>query len=222
MFTIPNIITLLNLLAGSIGIVLVIRGDAAGGAIWVWIAVFFDYLDGMIARLTNTHSDIGKDLDSLADVVSFGVLPGMVIFRMMEPIAPFEFAEYLAFLIPAFSALRLAKFNNDTRQADTFFGLPTPSNALFLTALPFLNFGFLDNYWILLGIELSFCYMLISELRMFAMKFKDLSFGRNKWKYLAVVLTLIMLVVFRVKAIPFVILGYILVSFTINIQGRRA
>ena len=220
MFSIPNIITLLNLIAGCIGIVLVLSGSPSDGILWVCIAVFFDYFDGFAARKMNIISSIGKELDSLADMVSFGVLPGIVMYKLLLPLEPFEYAAYFAFLIPAFSALRLSKFNTDERQSDTFYGLPTPSNALFLTSLPYLTWSVLDNFWVILGIIVCFSYLLISDLRMFALKFTNFSFATNKWKYLAMVVGIILVIVLQVKGISLAIGGYILISLIIHF-GRK-
>ncbi len=221
MFSIPNILTLLNLVSGCIGIVMVLQGSPSAGAIWVWISVFFDYLDGFAARKMNIISPIGKELDSLADMVSFGVLPGIVIFVMMLPLEPFRGAAYLALIVPAFSALRLSKFNTDDRQSDTFYGLPTPSNALFLTSLAHIELSFLSNYWVLLVLAVVFSLLLISELRMFALKFKSFSFNQNKWKYLGILTSLTIVILLGIKGVSIVIAGYILVSLIIHFSRRN-
>jgi len=136
---IPNTITLLNLFSGVMGIIWVLDGQLLYGAYFVLIAAGFDFLDGFVARLLKVQSEIGKELDSLADVVSFGVLPGIMLFTMVRDQAELPWLPYLTLIVPMLSAYRLAKFNLDTRQTDRFIGLPTPANALFISALPHLG-----------------------------------------------------------------------------------
>ena len=224
MWNLPNILTLLNLLSGSIGITLVLTNKPETGAemglMWVLIAVFFDFFDGFAARKLNIKSPMGAELDSLADMVSFGVLPGVIMYQMMLPVTAFDYAEWLAFLIPAFSALRLAKFNTDERQSDTFYGLPTPSNAVFISSLPYVTMSLVGSYWVLLAITLIFSLLLIADIRMFALKFSNFAFGANKWKYLAIVAAFVCLAIFRIQAFPMIIVGYIIISFVIHFSAK--
>ncbi len=165
---IPNFITCLNLFAGCVSCVMAFQGEYLSAAFFLYLAAAFDFLDGMMARLLNAYSKIGKELDSLSDVVSFGVAPGVMLFSWLQTIAPERLLlPYLAFLIPVSSALRLATFNIDDRQATAFIGLPTPANAIFITSLisyvslleePNFLSGILSNVWIiiLLIVVLSF------------------------------------------------------------------
>ncbi len=133
---IPNFITCLNLFAGCISCVMAFRGEYLPAALFMYLAAIFDFLDGMMARLLNAYSKIGKELDSLSDMVSFSVAPGIILFSWLQTIVPDKFfLPYLAFLIPVASALRLATFNIDDRQTSSFIGLPTPANAIFIASL---------------------------------------------------------------------------------------
>ena len=134
----PNFITLLNLLSGVLGIIWVLEGQPLYGAYFVILAATFDFFDGFTARLLKVQSDMGKELDSLADVISFGVLPGILLYSLTESQTEAAFLPYCTLIIPMLSAYRLAKFNLDTRQSDRFIGLPTPANALLLTTIPYL------------------------------------------------------------------------------------
>lgn len=230
---IPNFFTLLNLLCGCCAIIFSFD-DLVLTSYFVGIAVMFDFLDGTAARLFNAKSDIGKDLDSLADVVSFGVVPGMILFKLMEAFFSegnynndnLFYIPFIAFLIPLFSALRLAKFNNDKRQTDSFIGLPTPANALLIASFPMiLNMqstlsgvhpgGFQDlieNVFFLIVVTIFLSFLLIAELPLFSLKFKSLSWSDNKIRYIFLGISIIALILLFYMAIPIIILLYILIS----------
>ena len=212
MFTIPNFLTLGNLITGTLGIISVINQDPESAFFYIVISVLFDYADGFVARKLKMHSDIGKELDSLADMVSFGVLPGLTMLYMMESVSNNVYLPYISLMIIGFSALRLAKFNIDERQSDTFYGLPTPANALFLTSLPHMNLELLENVYVLGAIAVVFSLLLVSEIKMFALKFKNFSFAQNKWKFLAILLSAVCLYLMGIAGIPLIILSYILFS----------
>ena len=192
---IPNIITCCNLLCGCLATVSAINGNNAAALLFIVLGAGFDFFDGMSARLLRVSSDIGKELDSLADDITFGVAPASIIFYELQVVDYPAIAEplrsvlpYFAYLVAAFSALRLANFNIDTRQTTSFIGLPTPANALFWGSL-IVGFGpLLEQYsWfmplLLLGILLS-SWILVAEIPMFALKFKHWGFGGNEVKYL--------------------------------------
>jgi len=193
----------------------------------VFIAAFFDLLDGMVARALHVTSPIGKELDSLADVVSFGVVPGAILFKMMQlnvdTLTANEslnaFLQFLPFVITIFSALRLAKFNIDTRQTDSFLGLPTPANTLLIVSFPLIlaNDDFnlsvlLLNPWFILGITGLQSALLVSELPLIALKFKNLSWKENSFQYILVIASAILLVAIQFAAIPVIIFLYVLLS----------
>lgn len=215
---IPNSLTSANLVCGMLGIVLVLDGQINYGAYLIFAAALFDFLDGFVARLLKVHSEIGKQLDSLADLVTFGVLPAFILFKMVENNTDIWYLPYLVFVIGVFSALRLAKFNIDERQSDRFIGVPTPANALFISTLPFLSekSGFFENIltnpFVLVFISFVMSYLLVAELPLIALKFKDYSFSKNIFRYFVLALTLISLILFGIAGIPFAIILYIALS----------
>ena len=203
---IPNTITCSNLISGCIATSYAFGGATEMALLWIIIGAVFDFFDGMSARLLHVSSPIGKELDSLADDVTFGVAPATIVFSELQvlekpacfqPIA--DYVPYFAFIIAAFSALRLAKFNLDERQSTSFIGMPTPANALFWGSLIVLNPFWLENYnWSIYVVMALICitsYLLISELPMFALKFKQWTFKGNEVKYCFSVLTLLVLLV---------------------------
>jgi CDP-diacylglycerol--serine O-phosphatidyltransferase len=192
---IPNCITCLNLLSGCFAVLAAAEGEFSMAANWVIAAAAFDFLDGLIARLLHATSPIGKDLDSLADLISFGLAPGMAVYRLLDGLTDTALP-YLAFLIPVFSALRLARFNNDTRQVDAFLGLPVPAHALFWTSavcafLPLAG----AHAGLFLFIALPFLVLtsslLLSSLPMFSLKVKTLTFKGNEYRYLLFVAAIV-------------------------------
>ena len=199
----PNTITCCNLICGCIATTYAITGQPAMALLFIVLGAVFDFFDGMVARLLHVSSEIGKELDSLADDVTFGVAPSAIIFYELQvldnPLSNFnlQFIPYLAFIVAAFSAVRLAKFNLDTRQATSFIGLPTPANALFWGSL-IVGFGpVLEQYsWfsllIIAGIFLS-SWVLVAEIPMFALKFKHWGFKGNEVKYLFIVFSALVL-----------------------------
>jgi len=214
---IPNALTCLNLLCGCVGIVFVLEGNAIPTAFFVWAACVFDFFDGFAARWLKVSSPIGKELDSLADVVSFGVLPSVMMYAIIKPQSDIELLPYLAFIVAVFSALRLAKFNIDERQTTSFIGLPTPANALFLTALPFLPDSvwlFVQQSWVLLLINGVFSFLLVSEIELFALKFKNFDWGGNEIRFTFLLSAVLLIVLFQQAALPLVILLYIVLSLT--------
>lgn len=219
---IPNIITLLNLLSGVIGIIWVINGNIQSGAYFIILAAIFDFFDGFAARILSVQSEIGKQLDSLADLVSFGVLPGMIIFQMAKVDAELEWLPYLTLIIPLLSAMRLAKFNLDTRQTDKFIGLPTPANALFLSTLPFFviqwpsSAAWINTPYFLITIAWIFSMLLLVEVPLIALKFKSYSFAANKFRYALIALGMLLIAFFGMAGIPVAILAYLGLSVVEN------
>ena len=199
---------------------------------FIGIAAVFDFLDGLVARLLNVKSDIGKELDSLADVISFGLLPGSILFMMMQNSAnlPGYFHGTLnpwcipAFLIPVFSALRLAKFNTDQRQSESFIGLPTPAAALALGAFPLILqqtspseslpiiSALLTNYYFLLFAAISISLLMVSKLHLFSLKFKSLNWRDNKQQYILLGFSIAVFGFLGFTSLPLIIIAYILIS----------
>jgi CDP-diacylglycerol--serine O-phosphatidyltransferase len=240
---IPNFITCLNVISGSLAIIFALKGQLT---IWVCLilaAAVFDFLDGMAARALKAYSAIGKDLDSLADVISFGLAPGMIMFMLLQYSFPgreaqqnllsgFTLGESLilavALLIPVFSALRLAKFNNDSRQTSSFIGLPTPANAIFISSLALIHdFGkytsidhFLLNTKILLLLTILLSWLLVSEIPMFSLKFKNLNWQDNKIRIIFLILSVIFIAAFNFYGITATIVLFILLSMLQNSSNQ--
>lgn len=223
LFTIPNLLTLGNLLCGCLGILCVFEGDLKTASYLTGLALLLDFGDGFLARLLNSSSPIGKELDSLADMVTFGALPAFVVFSLVKNAAG-EFPAYLpylAFVIAVFSALRLAKFNIDTRQSESFIGLPTPANGMIVASFPFIpesGFEFLDNPWVLTAYAFVISFLLVAEIPLFALKFKDFSWQANRIKYVFLVLSLLLLLWLMIPAIPLIILLYFVLSLLIHLK----
>ncbi|HEY0656759.1 MAG TPA: CDP-diacylglycerol--serine O-phosphatidyltransferase [Chryseosolibacter sp.] len=209
---IPNLLTCCNLLCGCLGIVFLLEDRNIPAAWFVWIACVFDFFDGFTARMLKVSSPIGKELDSLADVVSFGVLPSMVMYKMLSDASSSEVIPFIGFLIAMFSALRLAIFNVDETQRDSFKGLNTPANTLFITSLPLLH-GTVGDWLFypatLIAITFVFSLLLVSRIEIFALKFKNFTWADNKMRFTFLGLSVLLLLIFQVAAIPLIILLYI-------------
>lgn len=210
---IPNALTCGNLFSGCVGIVYAFNGDLKSVAFFVLASGIFDFFDGFAARLLHVKSDIGKELDSLADVVSFGFLPGVIMYKLLLISGAGNLA-YAGFLITIFSALRLAKFNIDTRQTEDFMGLNTPMNTFFIISLPWLinDFPFINNTYFLITVILITSYLLISEIKLFSMKMSGLSWALNKYKFIFIILAVVLLAFLKFVAIPIILILYILFS----------
>lgn len=208
----PNFLTCCNLLCGCLGIVFLLEDRNVPAAWFVWAACVFDFLDGFAARMLKVTSPIGKELDSLADVVSFGVLPSMVMYKMLAASSSSDVIPFIGLMIAMFSALRLAIFNVDETQRDSFKGLNTPANTLFITSLPLLQgtvgaWLYLPTTLILITVVFSF--LLVSRIEIFALKFKNFSWADNKIRFTFLAASVLLLIIFQVAAIPLIILLYI-------------
>ncbi|NBB19622.1 CDP-diacylglycerol--serine O-phosphatidyltransferase [Runella sp. CRIBMP] len=223
LFTIPNLMTCGNLLCGCVGIVFSFRGDLLLSGYLILFAGILDFLDGFVARLLNQSSPIGKELDSLADMVTFGVLPSMIIFQLLERTTTSidigaMMLSFSAFILAVFSGLRLAKFNIDTRQSDSFIGVPTPANAILVASLPFIlrnhpeYESWIINQSVLVGYTLLMSYLLICELPLLAFKFKTFGWKDNQIKYIFILLAVILLFLLKFAAVPLIVALYILLS----------
>ena len=220
---IPNTVTCCNLLSGCAASVMAFQANYEAAILFIILGAVFDFFDGMLARLLGVSGPLGKELDSLADDITFGFAPSAIVFSLFKevhypeflmPIS--EYFPYAAFIIAAFSALRLGKFNIDPRQSSSFIGLPTPANALFWGSLVVGGHSFLTSesfnaiYLLLLVFLMS--YLLIAELPMFSLKFKNLSWKDNKVSYIFLLVCIPLLVIFRISGFAAVILWYILWS----------
>ncbi len=238
----PNIITLLNLFSGSIAVLLAVQNYFVGAALFMFLGIFFDFFDGLVARKLNVQSELGLQLDSLADMVTSGLVPGIVMFKLLnlslgsagsenpdalwngtslfEGLHHYAPLAFLGFFITLASAYRLAKFNLDEDQQSSFKGLPTPANALLILSLPlimeFQNSDTINvlllNPWFLIVMTFLSCYLLNSNINLFALKFKDWGFKTNAVRYIFIILSIIFIVLFKFLAIPIIIIFYILLS----------
>lgn len=232
---IPNFITLCNLLCGTIAAWQAVMGNLQYAAIFILLGIFFDFFDGLVARLLHVASPMGKELDSLADLITSGVAPGFILFYVLLRCVNPSWLAFTALFIPLAAAWRLAKFNLDTRQTSSFLGLPAPSNALVWAAV---GFCFACPTWtriallpipdvctwlftgvgpIVLTILAAICSLLmVTEIPLFALKFKNLSWRNNQIRFIFLILSAVLLVLFGIIGIPLVILCYVLVSLVTN------
>lgn len=220
---IPNTVTCCNLFCGCIAAYMAFQADYEKAILFIILGAVFDFFDGMLARLSNVSGPLGKELDSLADDITFGLAPSAIVFSLFKevhypefllPVS--EYVPYTAFVIAAFSALRLGKFNIDTRQSTSFIGLPTPANALFWGSLVVGAHDFLVSdsfnavYLFLLVLLMS--YLLVAEIPMFSLKFKSLAWNANKVSYIFLLVCIPMLVLLQLSGFAAIILWYIFLS----------
>lgn len=213
---IPNAMTCGNLLCGCIGLVMALRGHLETASWLIGLAAILDFGDGFVARMVNASGPFGKELDSLADVVTFGVLPATIVFQLcwFQQLGPIS---YGAFLIAVLSALRLANFNIDTRQSESFIGLPVPANAMMIAAFPLMGRyqPQYDAIWqndIALGMMVAFSFLLVSEIPLFALKFKSFAWADNKIKYIFLAVSALLLLFLQFAALPLIVGLYIVFS----------
>lgn len=212
---IPNVLTCCNLLCGCLGIIFCLENKNVPAAYFVWVAGVFDFFDGFAARWLKVTSPIGKELDSLADMVSFGLLPSLVMYKMIAATTDNIYLPYAAFMIAVCSALRLAIFNVDETQHDSFKGLNTPANSLFITGLSFVSGeigSWLNQAWVLVSITVIFSLLMVSRVNIMAFKFKDFSWANNQLRFTFLALAVLLLLLLGKAAIPLVILMYIAFS----------
>lgn len=222
---IPNTITCGNLFCGCVGIVFVFEGELVLATYLLWLALLLDFFDGFAARALHVSSPIGKELDSLADVVTFGVLPAVIMFKFIGLHTENLFLPYLGFMIAIFSALRLAIFNVDERQQSIFIGLPTPANALFISSLTFIansEYAHIISLFSLLIVTVVFSLLLIAPLELFSLKFKSFSWRDNRVKITFLAMSVIYILALHVLAIPLIIITYIGLSLLQKIKGGKS
>ncbi len=234
---IPNFITLLNLSAGLIACIYAFDDNIQMAFLWVCLGIFFDYWDGFLARALNVKSEIGLQFDSLADMVTSGVVPGLVIYKQLANIQENQelynltpetyymaVVPYIGFIITLGAAYRLAKFNVDTRQTDSFIGLPTPGNALFILSLPMIVstthsefiISLLSNPYVLVVISLLSAYIMNAEIPLFSLKVNPKNLSKYTLQITFIILSAILLLVLKYLAVPVIIVVYILLSVIKN------
>ncbi len=245
---IPNFVTLLNLFCGSIAAIFTVYNNFVAAAFFVFLGIFFDFFDGLLARKLNVQSALGVQLDSLADMVTSGLVPGIVMFKLMSmsmnvpemvtetqwssetmlDLTSISVLPLIGLCITLASAYRLAKFNIDEDQQTYFKGLPTPANTLLIMSLPliveFQNNGsfnlLISNQWFLIGITIVSCYLLNSNIKLFALKFKNFGFADNKFRYILIIISVLFMVLFHFIAIPLIIILYIVLSVIKNLTTK--
>lgn len=230
---IPNSITCCNLISGCIATAFAFTGDIEVALLWIIIGAVFDFFDGMTARLLHVSSPIGKELDSLADDITFGVAPSTIIFSQLQLMSYPDFLEplrpylpFVAYIMAAFSALRLAKFNLDERQALGFIGLPTPANALFWGSLLVgigeqMYYRPWTLYLILIGI-LASSWLLVSEIPMFALKFKHWGWKGNEVKYIFLITCVPLVAIFGITSFAIIVAWYVVLSMIVKQQTSKS
>ena len=232
---IPNLITLLNLFSGCIALVYASEANFEMAFFFVCLGIFFDFFDGFFARLFNVSSPLGLQLDSLADMVTSGVVPGFVMFKMLTNSVNSDpsliYLPYLGFIITLGSCYRLANFNIDTRQTDSFIGLPTPANAIFILSLPLILkntdslilLELLTNCWVLIILTLVSAFILNAEIPLFALKIKKFNFKDNVLQIVFLLVSLLLLIVFKFSGVALIIVFYVMLSVIMNlITGKKA
>lgn len=242
-FWVPNAITALNLVSGSLAVFFAVDGQLGWASVFILIAAVFDFLDGFAARLLKAYSTIGGELDSLADMVSFGLAPAAIVFTMLEytlfginqPIQDIDanwslwIVLFTSLIIPVAGAFRLAKFNTDDRQSEQFLGMPIPANAIFFASLGLiLELGtnlsvqsVILNKYVLLACVFVCSFLMVSELPMFSMKFKNLKLKENAIRFLFLGTTVLMIIFLQVYALPLIIIWYVLLSAITYLAGSK-
>lgn len=235
----PNLLTLSNLFCGSIAVMFAYRLDYINAAVFVVAGAVFDFFDGFLARLLKSDAELGKQLDSLADVVTFGFAPAVVFYTILNQaihLSSYHFLKFticthyifafMSFLILLASAFRLAKFNIDNKQSKGFLGLPTPANALFIISLPFwydnqfMYEQILNHPWVLIVLCVILAALLVSNLPLFSLKFKNYSLSNNLFQYILLIASLALLILFKFRAFTFIIPLYIALSIIRNLINK--
>lgn len=234
---IPNILTLGNLLCGTIATIYAIYEDFNSAAVFVLIGILLDFFDGFVARLLKVSGDLGKQLDSLADMVTSGVVPGLIMFQLINTNSEIssinnEFllnGSLFGLILTLGACYRLAKFNLDTRQSDSFIGLPTPAMCLFVISLPLIQENsnlhivenLLESNYFLIGITLLLTFLMNAEISLFSLKFKEYSFAKNYIKYVFIIVSILMIIGLQYISIPLIILLYVIISVLRNYKTKE-
>lgn len=230
---IPNTITLLNLFSGCIALLFAFENQYEWAFLFVCLGIFLDFFDGFFARMFHVQSELGLQLDSLADMVTSGVVPGLVMFQFLKSLHfdanEFSYLPYFGFIITLGACYRLANFNIDTRQTDSFIGLPTPANALFIMSIPLvvtnnqsnMISGFLSAKWVLIAICFLSAFIMNAEVPLFSLKIKNFSFQKYKLQIGFVLLAIALVVLFRYLGITLTILSYVLLSVFKNLTASK-
>ena len=250
---IPNLLTLGNLFCGTIATILAVQSDFVTAGLFVVIGIFLDFFDGFVARLLKVSGELGKQLDSLADMVTSGVVPGIIMFNLLyqssfknldtqlvdSGIPPntiimsndyiSSWVPYIGLLLTLGAGYRLAKFNIDTRQSESFIGLPTPAMSLFVISLPLIQ-EYATNVWVqslisnnyfLIAVTLVLTYLMNAEIPLFSLKFKEYSLKNNSLKYFFLATSLALLIILNFISVPIIIIVYVLLSVAQELYNRK-
>ena len=217
---IPNFFTILNLVSGNIGIIEAFQGSLFYAALYLWLGAFFDFIDGFSARLLKISSPLGKQLDSLADLVTFGLLPSVIMYRLIQEETTSLYLPFIAMLITVFSALRLAQFNIGKGQKKVFIGLPTTANAILISTISFSilldRYAFFTDFiahpYTLSSLTVLFSFLLVAKIKLMAFKFTTYAWYPNRLKYIFLLCAIVLVATFHVEGIMFAILLYIILS----------
>jgi CDP-diacylglycerol--serine O-phosphatidyltransferase len=233
---IPNLITLLNVFCGCVAVIFAVMNRMELAALFVFLGIFFDFFDGLAARVLKVQSDLGVQLDSLADMITSGLVPGIVMYQLLGMAAYGGWNADQAIhsgasgvVITLASAYRLAKFNIDENQATSFIGLPTPANALLILSLPLILFyqnndvlnSIILNQWFLIGLTFLSAFLLNSNIKLFALKFKNWSFKDNGLRYIFLLVCLVLLATLKFLAVPAIIAFYLISSLVSDISSGK-
>lgn len=229
---IPNLFTMLNLFCGCVALVMIADYKFDLAFYFVCLGIFFDFFDGFFARKFGVAGPLGIQLDSLADMITSGVVPGYLMYQMManqDCFGTASYLPYLGFIITLGACYRLANFNIDTRQSDSFIGLPTPANALFFGSLPLINSAFYDDNfsgvvyskWLLVVLTLISAYVMNAEIPLFSLKIKDFSFSKYKLQIFFLAISVLMLIFLQILAVPLIIIIYVLLSVINNMLNKN-
>ncbi|WP_159947737.1 CDP-alcohol phosphatidyltransferase family protein [Polaribacter septentrionalilitoris] len=232
---IPNLLTLGNLFCGTVATIFAVQSNFFAAAFFVVLGIFFDFFDGFAARLLNVSGELGKQLDSLADMVTSGVVPGIIMLKLFgdteigvenfsdEFVLP-SFLSFFGLLLTLGACYRLAKFNIDTRQSESFIGLPTPAMSLFVISLPLIleysDIEFVQNLitnnYFLIAVTILLTYLMNAEIPLFSLKFKDYSVKKNVIKYMFLLISLVLIITLQYLSIPLIIILYVILSIVNN------
>ncbi|MCL7764229.1 CDP-alcohol phosphatidyltransferase family protein [Polaribacter sp. Z014] len=233
---IPNLLTLGNLFCGTIATIFAVEGDFVLAGLFVLLGILFDFFDGFAARLLHVSGELGKQLDSLADMVTSGVVPGIIVYKLLienssglHDFNEHNYLPYLGLILTLGACYRLAKFNIDTRQSDSFIGLPTPAMSLFIISLPLIQEystievaqNLIGNNYFLIAITVLLTYLMNAELPLFSLKFKEYSIKNNLVKYLFLVVSLLMIIFLQYISIPLIIIFYVVLSVVSNYRKKE-
>ncbi|MHA7878031.1 MAG: CDP-diacylglycerol--serine O-phosphatidyltransferase [Bacteroidota bacterium] len=225
----PNFFTLLNLTIGGLGTILAFNGNLKQAVLCIWIGAFLDFFDGWLARMLKVYTPLGQQLDSLADLLTFGWLPASIVYMLISQRTTVTYLPYIALLIPNCSALRLAKFNIDTRQKDVFIGLPVPANGILISTLPLMVMAnryawltaLLNKSYTLVVLVIITSYLLIANTKLMAFKFTSYNWYPNRFRYSFLLIAALLILLLQIEGLALSIVLYVLASYILSILQEK-